>query len=148
MNVVLFCHSLRSDWNNGHVHFLRGVLSELQRRGHRIRVFEPADAWSARSLVVEAGPAAIDAWAEAYPTLAPLVHAPTALDLDEALDGADLVLVHEWNGPALVGRIGRQRAAGSDFVLLFHDTHHRSVSDQSGLAALDSPDYDGVARVR
>ena len=31
--LVLFCHSLRSDWNHGNAHFLRGVLSECQRRG-------------------------------------------------------------------------------------------------------------------
>ena len=42
--VVLFCHSLRSDWNHGNAHFLRGVLSELQRRGFGIRAFEPEEA--------------------------------------------------------------------------------------------------------
>ena len=28
--VVLFCHSLRSDWNHGNAHFLRGIATELQ----------------------------------------------------------------------------------------------------------------------
>jgi spore maturation protein CgeB len=67
-----------------------------------------------------------------------------ALDLDEALDGADVVLVHEWSPHALVERIGRHRARGGRYVLLFHDTHHRSVSDVPAMAAYRLEDYDGV----
>jgi spore maturation protein CgeB len=29
MRVVIFCHSLVSDWNHGNAHFLRGVAREL-----------------------------------------------------------------------------------------------------------------------
>ena len=29
MRFVLFCHSLRSDWNHGNAHFLRGVVTDL-----------------------------------------------------------------------------------------------------------------------
>jgi len=144
VTVVLFCHSIRSDWNNGHVHFLRGVLTELQRRGHHVRVYEPADAWSATSLVADAGPGAVDAYRSAYPTLHPDVYAPDALDVDAALDGADLVILHEWTSPELVRALGRRRAAGAPFTLLFHDMHHRSASDASGLGALDLDGYDGV----
>ena len=42
MQVVLFSHSLVSDWNHGNAHFLRGVVRELQARGHEVRVLEPA----------------------------------------------------------------------------------------------------------
>ena len=34
MRIVLYTHSLVSDWNHGNAHFLRGVLRELQARGH------------------------------------------------------------------------------------------------------------------
>ncbi len=34
MRVVIFCHSLVSDWNHGNAHFLRGVVAELRERGH------------------------------------------------------------------------------------------------------------------
>ena len=30
MKVVIFCHSLISDWNHGNAHFLRGIVAELQ----------------------------------------------------------------------------------------------------------------------
>ena len=144
MTIVLFCHSVRADWNNGHVHFLRGVITELERRGHDVRVFEPADAWSTASLIADDGEAAVEAYREAYPTLRPHVYQPDAFDLDAAVEGADLVLVHEWNEPALVRALGQRRAAGGRFTLLFHDMHHRSVSDADGLGALDLDGYDGV----
>jgi spore maturation protein CgeB len=144
MRIVLFCHSLRSDWNHGNAHFLRGVATELMDRGHDVRVFEPANAWSSRHLVEDAGPAALDWYREAYPNLAISPYDPATLDLDRALDGADLVLMHEWNERALVREVGRRRASGGRFHLLFHDTHHRSVSEPEAIAAYGIEAYDGV----
>jgi spore maturation protein CgeB len=66
------------------------------------------------------------------------------LDLDVALDGADVVIVHEWNDPALVKRIGQYRRASGSFKLLFHDTHHRAVSAPREIRAFDLANYDGV----
>src|SRR5665213_2664546 len=51
LRVALFYHSIESDWNNGNAHFLRGVATELQARGHRVRVFEPAEGWSRAKLL-------------------------------------------------------------------------------------------------
>ena len=53
-------------------------------------------------------------------------------------------IVHEWNDPALVAALGRQRARGARFTLLFHDTHHRAVSDPEAITAFDLNGYDGV----
>jgi spore maturation protein CgeB len=66
------------------------------------------------------------------------------LPLDEALDHAQLVLVHEWNPPSLVERIGRHKARGGRYVLLFHDTHHRSVTEPKSIAEYSLEHYDGV----
>ena len=41
MRIVLFCHSLLSDWNHGNAYFLRGVVSEFIRRGDDVCVYEP-----------------------------------------------------------------------------------------------------------
>ncbi len=148
MRIIVFCHSLASDWNHGNAHFLRGVVRELGARGHDVRVWEPAGAWSADNLVAEYGAAALDGWLAAYPALAHVRHVydPARLDaaLDEALDGADLVLVHEWSEHALVAAVGRRRAAGGAFRLLFHDTHHRSVTEPESMRAYDLSAYDGV----
>ena len=146
MRVVVFCHSLVSDWNHGNAHFLRGVASELLARGHDVRVFEPEDAWSVVNLVREHGTAPIEAFRAAYPELSSIRYSRHSLDLDDALEHADLVLVHEWNDPALVAAIGHHKAnrVGPGPVLLFHDTHHRSVTNPGEIAAYDLTHYDGV----
>jgi spore maturation protein CgeB len=144
MRVAIFCHSLVSDWNHGNAHFLRGVATELLAREHDVRVFEPSGAWSRANLLADAGPAALDGFHAAYPQLSPSQYDPSTLDLDRALDGADLVLVHEWNDHPLVARLGRHRARGGRYVLLFHDTHHRSVTAPDAMSAYDLEHYDGV----
>src|SRR5205085_12625795 len=132
MRMVMFYHSLVSDWNHGNAHFLRGVASELLALGHEVRIYEPAESWSRTHLLQEHGPEALDAFRRAYPSLDSTIY--DALDLDEALSGADLVLVHEWNDHELVARIGRHRATRGGYQLLFHDTHHRSVSDPAAMS--------------
>ncbi len=143
MRIVMFCHSLRSDWNHGNAHFLRGIVTELIARGHDVTVYEPNDAWSVQNLVAERGPAALDAYTHAYPGLSSEAYGPD-LDLDEALDDADMVLVHEWNEHDLVRRIGEHRATVGGYILYFHDTHHRSITDAAGVAAYDLRHYDAV----
>jgi spore maturation protein CgeB len=144
MNVVLFCHSVLSDWNHGNAHFLRGIVVELQARGHSVQVFEPADAWSIQNLVDDEGDATIADVLQVYPSLRVVRYDPATLDLEAALDGAGLVLVHEWNPPQLVAAIGRHRARGGRYRLLFHDTHHRSVSEPDAMRTYDLSAYDGV----
>jgi spore maturation protein CgeB len=65
------------------------------------------------------------------------------LDVERVLDGADVVLVHEWSPRFLVREAGRCRQAGG-FVLLFHDTHHRAVTAPEELEGYDLSRYDGV----
>jgi spore maturation protein CgeB len=144
MRVVIFCHSLLSDWNHGNAHFLRGICTELLARGHQLVVYEPRDAWSVQNLVAEHGEGPLERFREAYPELSSTRYVPSTLDLDRALDGADLVLVHEWNDHALVRRIGEHRAHGGTFKLLFHDTHHRAVTEPEAMGAYDLRHYDGV----
>jgi spore maturation protein CgeB len=144
MKIALFAHSLRSDWNHGNAHFLRGVASELVHRGHAVVAWEPADAWSAENLVRDHGASALDAWREAYPEIPVRAYALASLDPGEALDGVDLALVHEWNDPALVARVGAERARRPSLRALFHDTHHRAVTKPEELARYDLSGYDGV----
>jgi spore maturation protein CgeB len=144
MKVVLFCHSLISDWNNGNAHFLRGIASELLARRHQVVVYEPANSWSLQHLVADAEPGVVERYHQAFPLLTPEQVDVDRLDLDRSLDGADLVLVHEWSAHSLVKRIGQHKAAGGRYLLLFHDTHHRSVSDVTTMSGYDLEHYDGV----
>lgn len=144
MRVVMFYHSLVSDWNHGNAHFLRGVAAELTRRGHEVIIYEPGDSWSRQNLTAEYGNGPVRDFHDAYPLLSSAQYELDAFDLDAALDGADLVIVHEWNDRELVHRIGQRRATSGGFKLLFHDTHHRAVTDPESMAAYDLSRYDGV----
>jgi len=76
------------------------------------------------------------------------VHEPDGdsdrVDLDSALDDADLVLVQAQNEPGLVGRIGAHRARNDSYRLLLHDTQPRALSAQAEMAPYDLPAFDGV----
>jgi len=143
MKVVYFTHSLDSCWNHGNAHFLRGVLDELIARGHEVAVFEPEDAWSRANLVADHGEQGLEAYRLAYPRLSSTRYDADA-DPVELAEGADLVIVHEWNAHDLVARLGQARAQGAGYVLLFHDTHHRAVSAPQEMEAYDLASYDGV----
>lgn len=143
MKVVYFTHSLSSCWNHGNAHFLRGVLRELVHAGHVVSAFEPRDSWSRENLVREHGEAAAEAWRAHYPELS-VQRIDKRFAIEEALDGADVVIVHEWNTPDLVSRIGTVRRRGGRFLLLFHDTHHRAVSEPEAIRHFDLGSYDGV----
>jgi spore maturation protein CgeB len=144
MRIVCFYHSLSSDWNHGNAHFLRGIVSELMARGHEVVVYEPANGWSLSNLLHERGPEALQDFAAHYPGLSSVQYQLESLDLDAALAGAELVLVHEWNEPALIARIGAHRRRRGKYLLLFHDTHHRMLSARSELARCDLTPFDGV----
>ncbi|MDX6805440.1 CgeB family protein [Terrihabitans rhizophilus] len=143
MRLVLYTHSLVSDWNHGNAHFLRGVLRELQARGHETLAMEPADGWSRANLIEQNGPVALDWFAKSFPELTSQTYG-AGFDHGAALDGADVVLVHEWTDPALIADLGRMRRDGAKFTLLFHDTHHRAVSEEHEIGGLDLDGYDGV----
>ena len=144
MKIVLFYHSLVSDWNHGNAHFLRGVATELIKGGHEVAVYEPRDAWSVTNLVAEQGEAPIQEFHARYPLLRSQSYDPATLDLDRALQGAGLVVVHEWNDHALVRRVGEHRARAGGYRLFFHDTHHRAVTAPQEMAGYDLSNYDGV----
>ncbi|MEB3044903.1 CgeB family protein [Rhizobium mulingense] len=143
MKFVFYTHSLISDWNHGNAHFLRGVMRDLQRRGHETLALEPEDAWSRTNLISDQGPAAVERFHQAFPQHRSEIY-DEAFDHEAALADADVVIVHEWTEPRLVESLGRIRCKGAAFTLLFHDTHHRAVSAEGDIASLMLDDYDGV----
>jgi spore maturation protein CgeB len=144
VRFVLFYHSLVSDWNHGNAHFLRGIVRELLAGGHSVEVYEPSGGWSWQNLLRERGPRAAEDFKRAFPGLRSSFYDLETLDLDRAVDGADVVIAHEWNPPELIGRLNRKRAGGATFRLLFHDTHHRGVTKAQEMAAYDLSAFDGV----
>lgn len=144
MKIVMFYHSLYSDWNHGNAHFLRGIVKELQKRGHDVDVYEPENGWSLKNLIKDHGAEKLDEFRQYYPSLNPQFYNPEKkLNYQHIFRNADLVLVHEWNEPQLVAEIGEQKEKFG-FKLLFHDTHHRAVSEAESMSKYDFTNYDGA----
>jgi spore maturation protein CgeB len=144
MKIALFCHSLVSDWNHGNAHFLRGICGELMRAGHLVLVFEPEDSWSRIHQESENGAEARAGFRKAYPRLHSRYYNLDRFDLEEALEGCDLVLVHEWSPVELVAAVGAYRRRHPRVRVFFHDTHHRAVTAPNEIDRFQLDDYDGV----
>lgn len=142
MKFVYLTHSLRSCWNHGNAHFVRGVVRALMAEGHEVDVWEPRGGWSLSQLEKEQGEAALAAYARAFPELSSRFYGLD--DLEMMADGADVMIVHEWTEPAVVAALGKLRRREGGFRLLFHDTHHRAVSDPGSIDRTALADYDGV----
>lgn len=142
MKILLFYHSLLSDWNHGNAHFLRGITTELLYRGHDVQVYEPQGGWSYKNWVKERGLQGVEEFKKVYPHLDTNFYDDTT-DFDQIVEGADLIIVHEWNSPELVEQLGELKAKHG-YQLLFHDTHHRSATSPEEIEEYNFSHYDGV----
>ncbi|MGG5822610.1 CgeB family protein [Falsiroseomonas sp. HW251] len=143
MRIVWFTHSLRSCWNHGNAHFLRGVLRQLQALGHETLACEPEDGWSLANLMRDHGKGGLAVFQRDFPDLGWRSYA-TRDGIAALVQDAEAVVVHEWSEPWLVAELGAMRRRGAPFTLLFHDTHHRAVSDPQAIHAFDLDGYDAV----
>lgn len=148
LRIAYFAHSLRSDWNNGNAHFLRGLMRALEAMGHAVIVFEPHEGWSLKNLMSEpCGEEALRRFAQAYPELRISEYDTadiTAKDRwREVLAGFDIVMVHEWNSPELAHTLLEMRPEVG-YRMLFHDTHHRASSSPKQIQLFGVDRFDGV----
>ncbi|MCB0310131.1 MAG: glycosyltransferase, partial [Bdellovibrionales bacterium] len=109
-----------------------------------VNVYEPADGWSRRNLVAERGHQALEKYRREFPQLYSIKYSTRNLNLTEMLRDVDLVIVHEWNSPALVKAIGQHRKIKGQYCLLFHDTHHRLISAGCEFGRDYLSGYDGI----
>jgi spore maturation protein CgeB len=149
LKLRLFAHSWTSDWNHGNAHFLRGLASELVRLGHHVRCYEEVNSWSMCNLLKEGADvarAAIDDFWSTFPEL-DVRFFDARLNfqqyVSEELRGADIVLLHEWNAPAVVNTI-LQLKSKLGFRVLFHDTHHRAYTNPKEILKINLKAFDGV----
>jgi spore maturation protein CgeB len=144
MKIILFYHSLISDWNHGNAHFLRGICTELIHLGHDVRVYEPKNGWSFVNMIKDAGEESAEKFSLRFSHFNSSFYVLQEINLEAILHDADLVMVHEWNDHQLVKEIGAHHKLNKNYTLLFHDTHHRAASDASSIGAYDLSGYDGV----
>ena len=144
LRIAYLAHTLRSDWNNGNAHFLRGLLRALGLLGLSVKAFEPENGWSAANLSTEAaGLRSLAEFAATYPDLAIHAYPSFGEQWTEQLRGVDVVILHEWNPPELAQTLLRLRAS-LGFRLLFHDTHHRASSSPEQMERFGLHEFDGV----
>ena len=148
LRIAYFAHSLRSDWNNGNAHFLRGLIREFGSLGHEAVVFEPQNDWSIENLLTEPkGQAALMEFEQTYPDLTIQTYQSGAINTPAAwssvLEGFDVVIVHEWNPAPLTSTLLELRDQ-LRYKLLFHDTHHRASSSPEQIGLLGIHRFDGV----
>ena len=150
LRLAYFAHSFRSDWNNGNAHFLRGLMRSMVAIGHDVKLLEPASAWSIENLQQEAdGEWALQEFNRTYPELNVTLYASQDEDgllceqLRETLRNVEIVILHEWNPPALA-QILLQLRDDMGFRLLFHDTHHRASSSPEQIASFGLERFDGI----
>ena len=142
--ILYLAHSIRSDWNNGNAHFLRGLLRGLHAMGQAVTAFEPANSWSYTHLLEEGerGQRSLVQFAATYPELDVRTYTHPG-ELAAAAREADVVIVHEWAERALIDEVLALRAQ-CGFRALFHDTHHRASSNPAQLHQLRVREFDGV----
>lgn len=148
LRIAYFAHSLRSDWNNGNAHFLRGLIRALGAMGHEVVVFEPRTEWSLENLLSEPfGKDSLKQFAEVYPELQISEYETASVAYGnawrEALEGVDIVVVHEWNRPALAHTLLEMRVE-MGYRILFHDTHHRALSSPKQIQMFGVDRFNGV----
>jgi spore maturation protein CgeB len=148
LRIAYFAHSLRSDWNNGNAHFLRGLLRGLGQLGHDAVIFEPAESWSIENLKSESkGAHSLQQFSDTYPDLSICTYDPSDIATLECwrdlLHKIEVVIVHEWNSPTVVQALLQLRDK-MPFRLIFHDTHHRASSSPEQLQLLGIDRFDAV----
>lgn len=148
LRIAYLAHSLRSDWNNGNAHFLRGLMREIRALGHDAVVLEPRTEWSMDNLLQEPlGEKALRQFADLYPDLRTELYEPAAVPDRSAwrqrLRGFDVVMLHEWNPPALAAMLLELRGE-LEYRLLLHDTHHRASSSPEQIRLFGIDRFDGV----
>ena len=143
MKICLFYHSIIADWNHGSAHFLRGIVTSLLNNGHQVIVYEPMNGWSIGNSISEEGHDLLNEFSKRFPA-----HQVRFFNEEKfipfMLNEVNLVIVHEWNKPELIKKIGTHKKFYGNYVLLFHDTNQRSKSTLSNINLFDLSGYDGV----
>lgn len=146
--IGYFAHSLRSDWNNGNAHFLRGLMRALGQCGHQVVAFEPKADWSISNLLEEhRGNDSVQNFGRIYSDLHVTTYAAdTFRDTSawrNALREFNVIILHEWNPPQLAHLLLDLRE-DLGWKLLFHDTHHRASSSPEQIDLFRIHQFDGV----
>jgi spore maturation protein CgeB len=114
-----------------------------------VTCYEPLGSWSLSNLVRNEGALAVDAIDEfrrIYPELdVQFYNGDDSFPAfaREHLRDAEIVIIHEWNDPAVVNSILELKSEFR-FRTLFHDTHHRAYTSAGQILQFRLDLFDGV----
>ena len=148
LRIAVFSHSIVSDWNHGNAHFLRGLVRNLQLLGHTVVSLEEEDNWSLRNLVRDHGHAPLHEFQRRFPFIDQQNYVLNGRAhlyewLRDVLGQVDACLVHEWNPTDLIRAIGKV-SADLGVVSLFHDTHHRALTEPGRIPEMGLEAYSSI----
>ena len=121
-------------------------MRAMTQLGHDLTVFEPESEWSIDNLRTEPrGKQSLEKFARTYAdiNLQTYPGEESCGEWRERLHDKDLVILHEWNTPALAQHLLTLRDE-LGFRLLFHDTHHRASSSPDQIQRYGLDRFDGV----
>ena len=121
MKIALFCQSIISDYNLDAIPFLRGVITELQSRGHETQVFETRDNVAYLSALKECGKTAISEFKRYYPDIITSFYQSSVAEIAEIVRDVDLVLVHSSADTDTIKLLAEIKKKFS-YALVFYDT--------------------------
>jgi spore maturation protein CgeB len=127
MQFIVFTGSMVPDCDQDDAQFLRGVASDLIRRGHKAKIVAFAAGRRETHPLEDSGVQSTADFRYADPLLDGTLSNERDLDLDGVLDAVGVVVVHEGSSRDLVRRIGDHHARRRDYRLYFHDAHQREV---------------------
>jgi spore maturation protein CgeB len=151
VRFALFYHSVRSDWNHGKAHFLRGLMRSLIELGHDPVCYEEEGNWSTSNLVAEHGLRPLVEFRRRFTFADVRLYQPEPLRqlevrLARELSGVDVVMIDDWpaaENASLVDMLARLKSF-CGFTLLLHDTHYRILTQPSRMARLGLDRFDAI----
>ena len=133
MRIVMFYHSLLSDWRNSDAHFLRGAARELVERGHDVELYEPDGNPYLANLSKQYGQNPIARLKHSYPSLKFNTYNLTTLEIDKITEKADLVIVGDYNHCELIEKFPAKNFRNYNLVLhLLHSKTCRNMENYDG----------------
>jgi spore maturation protein CgeB len=146
MHISFFGHSVLADWNNGHAHFVRGLMRELGRLGHQTVFYEAADNTASRLQAGQIGRGSVLETLRVFPFLQVRLYRDGSRDLSaflsQALEGTDAAVVMQCSEAALIQGVPEALSEGQ--VCLFYDNQYRLLFEEPLYRGYELERYDAV----
>lgn len=142
MKAAFFQESILSDFNCNSTSFIRGMISELCKRGHQINSFEKENNDALIAATKVAGKAPINEFKRLYPEINfGFYKKSTITELKECVKNKDLVFVHSSTDKDTIYILGQLKAK-LKYTLIFIDSSLEAINNPEYLKEVDIASFD------